>query len=167
MASVTTVQNKPAALAADRAVGGRHRRPARRPRFSRQSPAGEVVLGYLDAQAARLAALDLAVRRDKPDAVHQMRVAVRRLRSTLQSFTGIIRGQDTRQLRDELYLAAESDLGHQVLEAVAAECGGAGVTLVLVDDVDVSLGPSELLGASRQVVLAGGAGDVVAHLHGG
>jgi CHAD domain-containing protein len=68
----------------------------------RQSPAGEVVLGYLDAQAARLAALDLAVRRDKPDAVHQMRVAVRRLRSTLQSFTGIIRGQDTGQLRDEL-----------------------------------------------------------------
>src|SRR3954463_14169103 len=61
---------------------------------------------------------------------------------------------------------AESDLGHQVLEAVAPEGRCPGVTLVLVDDVDVSLGPSELLGASRQVVLAGGAGDVVAHLHG-
>src|SRR3954466_629603 len=63
--------------------------------------------------------------------------------------------------------ATEPDLGHQVLEAVATEYGGAGVTLVLVDDVDVSLGPSELLGASRQVVLACGAGDVVADLHGG
>src|SRR3954463_1020848 len=30
-----------------------------------------------------------------------------------------------------------------------------------------TLGPSELLGALRQVVLACGAGDVVAHLHGG
>ena len=89
-----------AAPARERAAGSR--RPARHLRFSRQSPAGEVVLGYLDAQAARLAALDLAVRRDKPDAVHQMRVAVRRLRSTLQSFSGIIRGQDTRHLRDEL-----------------------------------------------------------------
>ena len=62
---------------------------------------------------------------------------------------------------------AESDLGHQVLEAVASDGGGPGVALVLVDDVDVSLGPSELLGSLRQVVLAGGAGDVVAHLHGG
>src|SRR3954470_4749929 len=62
---------------------------------------------------------------------------------------------------------AEPDLGHQVLEAVPPEGGGAGVTLVLVDNVDVSLGPSELLGTSRQVVLACGTGDVVAHLHGG
>ena len=62
---------------------------------------------------------------------------------------------------------AESDLGHQVLEAVATDGGGPGVTLVLVDDLDVFLGPSELVGALRQVVLAGGAGDVVAHLHGG
>ena len=62
---------------------------------------------------------------------------------------------------------AEPDLGHQVLEAVASEGGGPGVALVLVDDVDAFLGPSELLGAASQVVLAGGAGDVVADLHGG
>jgi CHAD domain-containing protein len=61
-----------------------------------------VVLGYLDAQAVRLNALDLAVRRDKPDAVHDMRVTVRRLRSALQSFTAVVPGPDTRQLRDEL-----------------------------------------------------------------
>src|SRR6266567_1687103 len=100
MTSVTTMQHTQTTPATDRSTSDH--RPARRLRLRRQSPAGEVVLGYLDAQAARLAALDLAVRRDKPDAVHQMRVAVRRLRSTLQSFTGIIRGQDTRQLRDEL-----------------------------------------------------------------
>jgi CHAD domain-containing protein len=78
------------------------RRPARRRRFTRRSPAGEVVLAYLDAQASRLSALDLAVRRDKPDAVHQMRVTARRLRSALQSFTPIVSGPDTRHLRAEL-----------------------------------------------------------------
>jgi CHAD domain-containing protein len=77
-------------------------RSARRRRFTKHSPAGEVVLAYLDAQAARLSDLDLAVRRDKPDAVHQMRVTVRRLRSTLQSFTGIIPEARTDHLRAEL-----------------------------------------------------------------
>jgi CHAD domain-containing protein len=78
------------------------RRPARRKRYSRHSPAGEVVVGYLDDQAARLAALDLAVRRDKPDSVHQMRVTVRRLRSALQSFTAILPKAGTGQLSAEL-----------------------------------------------------------------
>ena len=77
-------------------------RSARRRRFGKHSPAGAVVLAYLDAQAAKLSALDLAVRRDKPDAVHQMRVTVRRLRSTLQSFTGIIDKEETGHLRAEL-----------------------------------------------------------------
>ena len=77
-------------------------RSAHRRRFTRHSPAGEVVLAYLDAQAARLGVLDLAVRRDKPDAVHQMRVTVRRLRSTLQSFTPIVSKAETEHLRAEL-----------------------------------------------------------------
>src|SRR5580692_350169 len=77
-------------------------RSARRRRFTSHSPAGEVVLAYLDAQAAKLSTLDLAVRRDKADALHQMRVAVRRLRSTLQSFTGIVSGAKTEHLRAEL-----------------------------------------------------------------
>ena len=80
------------------------RRPAAggRGRLSKRSTAGEVLLAYLGAQAARLGSLDLAVRRDKPDAVHQMRVTVRRLRAALQSFTEVLREQDTRQLRGEL-----------------------------------------------------------------
>jgi CHAD domain-containing protein len=77
-------------------------RSARRRRFTKHSPAGEVVLAYLDAQAAKLSGLDLAVRRDKPDAGHQMRVTVRRLRSTLQSFTAIIPKAETEHLRAEL-----------------------------------------------------------------
>src|ERR1700761_8500781 len=81
------------------AAGGRS---AHRRRFTRHSPAGEVVLAYLDTQAARLSALDLAVRRDKPDSVDQMRVTVRRLRGALQSFTGIVAKKETEHLRAEL-----------------------------------------------------------------
>jgi CHAD domain-containing protein len=64
--------------------------------------AGEVVLAYLNAQAARLSVLDLAVRREKPDSVHQMRVTVRRLRSTLQAFQEIVSEPGSRHLRAEL-----------------------------------------------------------------
>ena len=77
-------------------------RSAHRRRFTRHSPAGEVVLAYLDTQAAKLGVLDLAVRRDKADSVHQMRVTVRRLRSALQSFTPIVAKAETAHLRAEL-----------------------------------------------------------------
>jgi CHAD domain-containing protein len=87
---------------ADTALPARGSRSAHRRRFTPGSPAGEVVLAYLDAQAAKLSVLELAVRRDKPDAVHQMRVCVRRLRSTLQSFTAIVPGSQTQHLRAEL-----------------------------------------------------------------
>ena len=70
--------------------------------LTKRSTAGEVLLAYLDAQAARLSDLDLAVRHDKPDSVHQMRVTVRRLRAALQSFTEILPDKDTRELRGEL-----------------------------------------------------------------
>jgi CHAD domain-containing protein len=46
--------------------------------------------------------LDPMVRRDEPDSVHQMRVATRRLRSTLRSFRRINRRGDTQQLAAEL-----------------------------------------------------------------
>jgi CHAD domain-containing protein len=67
-----------------------------------RSLGGDVVLGYLAAQTARLKSLDPAVRRDEPDAVHQMRVTTRRLRSTLQAFREIVPADATRHLRDEL-----------------------------------------------------------------
>ncbi|HTW01794.1 MAG TPA: CHAD domain-containing protein, partial [Streptosporangiaceae bacterium] len=54
------------------------------------SPAGQVVLAYLREQAAALDRLAPGVRRDEPDAVHQMRVATRRLRSTLRTFRRVI-----------------------------------------------------------------------------
>ena len=95
------------ALAASPVVlAGSQARAARRAgaglRLSSGSLAGEVVLAYLDAQAGRLVTLDPAVRRDVPDAVHQMRVTTRRLRSAIQDFPMVLPAAATRQLRDEL-----------------------------------------------------------------
>ena len=81
--------------AGHRAAGAGHR-AAGRPQ------AGQVVFAYIDEQAARLKALDTAVRREEPDAVHQMRVTTRRLRAGLQAFPLVLPEPATRRLRDEL-----------------------------------------------------------------
>jgi CHAD domain-containing protein len=67
-------------------------RPAgnRRHHTAGTASAGDVVLAYLREHGARLKFLDPLVRADEPDAIHQMRVTTRRLRSTLQSFGTII-----------------------------------------------------------------------------
>jgi CHAD domain-containing protein len=74
--------------------------------------AGEVVLAYLRTQAQRLRHYDPLVRQDTPDAVHQMRVAARRMRSALQAFGRVIPREQTRELTAEL-------------KWVAGELGGA------------------------------------------
>ena len=74
----------------------------RRGRPTPLSTAADVVLAYAGTQVAAIMALDPLVRRDEPDAVHQMRVATRRLRSTLKSFRGILHSEDSDRLRDEL-----------------------------------------------------------------
>jgi len=69
---------------------------AGRPATRRRGHAGtiaadqEVVLAYLRDQVAAISRYDPLVRRDQPDAVHQMRVASRRARSALQAFGVII-----------------------------------------------------------------------------
>ena len=70
-------------------------------RLTRRSSAGDVILAYIDGQTARLRALNPAVRRGEPDAVHQMRVTTRRLRAALQEFPMVVPEPATR-LRGEL-----------------------------------------------------------------
>lgn len=72
---------------------GRARRPGR---------AGAVVLEHLGALVARLVAEDPRARVDAEDAVHQMRVATRKLRSCLVTFRPLFDGAVTDSLRDEL-----------------------------------------------------------------
>ncbi|MGH4020207.1 MAG: CHAD domain-containing protein [Pseudonocardiaceae bacterium] len=79
------------------------RRPVRKRRKLRpKSSAGDVVLATVADQVDTLKELDPAVRADEPDAVHQMRVAIRRLRSALRNFNRIVDRDATAGLRDEL-----------------------------------------------------------------
>lgn len=64
--------------------------------------AGGVVLAYLREQADALKRQDPRVRRGEDDAVHQMRVATRRMRSALQAFDRIVDRERTRELTNEL-----------------------------------------------------------------
>jgi len=92
-----------------RALAGRlpAAEPTPEPQLTRHSPAGGVVLAYLRDQVAAISYHDPLVRRDEPDAVHQMRVAARRARSALQAFGTIIDRETTRPLCAELkWLAA-------------------------------------------------------------
>ncbi|MEV1169358.1 CYTH and CHAD domain-containing protein [Nonomuraea sp. NPDC049784] len=62
--------------------------------------AGEVVVAYLAGQVGAVLSQDPRVRRAEEDAVHQMRVAARRLRSALKAFKSVV--TDTGPLQDEL-----------------------------------------------------------------
>ncbi|MGW3138542.1 CYTH and CHAD domain-containing protein [Streptomyces sp. NPDC001139] len=64
--------------------------------------AGDEVLRYVDEQVRALVDLDPAVRRDLPDAVHQFRVACRRLRSVLRSYRSVLDRAVTDPIRREL-----------------------------------------------------------------
>jgi CHAD domain-containing protein len=68
----------------------------------RSSSAGDVVLAYLRKQAYVLRSLEPMVRADEFDAVHQMRVATRRLRAALRSFGQVIPRSDTEHVAAEL-----------------------------------------------------------------
>ncbi|MFC4534212.1 CHAD domain-containing protein [Sphaerisporangium dianthi] len=65
-----------------------------------EGTAGAVVVDYLRSQLTALLAQDPRVRQVEEDAVHQMRVACRRLRSALQSFSDVI--SETTGIQEEL-----------------------------------------------------------------
>jgi CHAD domain-containing protein len=74
----------------------------------RSGSAGVVVLAYLRVQHEALRRYCPMVHQDAPDAVHQMRVAARRMHSGLQAFGRILDRDRTRSLTFELkWLAGE------------------------------------------------------------
>ncbi|NIZ92971.1 CYTH and CHAD domain-containing protein [Kineococcus rubinsiae] len=101
-----------------------------RPELSVRAAAGEVVLAHLAEQVDRLLDEDPRVRADEPDSVHRMRVATRRLRSALTTFSSLF-SAPTRPLRTELkWLAGElgaardAEVLRDRLAAAAAELDG-------------------------------------------
>lgn len=89
--------------------------------------AGEVLQEQLHAQVAALRSLDPLVRVDHPDAVHQMRVASRRLRSDLATYRPLVDRTRTDPVRGELRWLATA-LGRardaEVLRARLLESAG-------------------------------------------
>lgn len=84
----------------ERVLGSRVPVPPARP-VSRQT-AADAVTAYLRQHTDRLLAVDPMVRLREPDAVHTMRVATRRLRSTLRSFDSVVSKADTEDVAGEL-----------------------------------------------------------------
>ncbi|MFE1904673.1 CHAD domain-containing protein [Streptomyces gardneri] len=77
-------------------------------RGERPGTAGHAVLAYVREQADAIVALDPAVRRDLPDAVHQLRVACRRMRSAFKTYRKVLDRDVTDPVGAELkWLAGE------------------------------------------------------------
>ena len=72
------------------------------PRPTATGPARQAITSYLAEQAEEIALLDPLVRRLRPDSVHKMRIATRRLRSTLRTFGAVVRPAGTEHVAAEL-----------------------------------------------------------------
>jgi CHAD domain-containing protein len=95
------------------------------------STAGAAVTTYLRVHLKQLRAAELAVRTAEPDGVHDMRVAVRRLRSTLRTFRTLYGkaqrnrarqlGVELKWLSDTLGAARDAEvIGRQLAAEIAA-----------------------------------------------
>ncbi|MGW4062991.1 CYTH and CHAD domain-containing protein [Amycolatopsis sp. NPDC004747] len=72
------------------------------PRRRKKPTAGDIVLTALHEHYGRLRRADVGVRLDVDDAVHQMRVAIRKLRSTLRTFGSLVDSKETAPVVAEL-----------------------------------------------------------------
>ncbi|TFV85731.1 CYTH and CHAD domain-containing protein [Blastococcus sp. CT_GayMR16] len=99
--------------------------------------AGEFLLAGLTEQVAGLQAADVLLRTEQPDAVHQVRVAARRLRSTLAAFHDVLERSVTEPVRAEL-----SWLGGQLADARDSEVALEHLRAVVAAEPDeLLLGP--------------------------
>lgn len=99
--------------------------------------AGAVVLAYLADQIEAILANDPKARRDEPDAVHQLRVATRRARSTLQAFRRILDRDRTEPIVAELKWLGTVLAGPRDAEVQRSRLLGRLRAL----DVDLRVGP--------------------------
>lgn len=121
-----------------RALAGRTlpARPQAEGRRGRPS-AGEVVIEALRAQVSALQAADVMVRTDRPDGVHKLRVAARRLRSITAAVRPVLDRTATDPLREELRW-----LGRELSEARDAEVALAHLRdLIAAEPEELVLGP--------------------------
>ncbi|GIH16310.1 CHAD domain-containing protein [Rugosimonospora africana] len=84
-----------------RTLGAKWQEPGRRPEPAGTGNAGAALIHYLTRQRDAILSTDPGVRAGDPHAVHDMRVATRRLRATLRTFRPVLQ-RDDRLPRDDL-----------------------------------------------------------------
>ncbi|WP_236706331.1 CYTH and CHAD domain-containing protein, partial [Frankia sp. ACN1ag] len=106
-----------------------------RTRLRGRSPAGAVIRAYLVSQVDALVEADPRVRLDEPDSVHRMRVACRRLRSTLRTFAPLFDPDVAEDLAGRLRDLASALSGSRdrevMLEHLTAELAALPADLVV------------------------------------
>jgi len=127
-------------------------------RATASAPAGEVVRAALELQVRGLQDADLMVRTGQHDAVHQVRVACRRLRSTLAAFRPVLDRTQTDPLREEL-----AQVGSALSPARDAEVALAHLReLVAAQPPELVLGPVAAR-LQQEAIKDGQAADVEVH----
>jgi CHAD domain-containing protein len=114
-------------------------------------PARLAVVAVLRRYVRAFMAQDPAVRRDRPDSIHQMRVAARRLRSALKTFGPLVDDVWAKSLREELAWVADS---------LGAARDGEVLLARLNAELD-ALPPELVLGPVRARIEADLGGDLV------
>lgn len=121
----------------------------------RRDPAALALHGHIARQVLIIQSQDLRVRRGLDDSVHQMRVAIRRLRSTLRVFGPLFDDQWADELRDELgWLAAELGAARDA-EVMQQRLIASVAGLRKVDNNDRTLAESEIVAAMTRSATAG------------
>ena len=88
--------------------------------MSAEAPAGVLVAGALAKGAARLQRAVVMVEKGEDDAIHQVRVACRRLRSDLKLFRKLLAGGWSGELRSDLAALAKACGDARDLEVISA-----------------------------------------------
>ncbi|HZB18361.1 MAG TPA: CYTH and CHAD domain-containing protein [Blastococcus sp.] len=138
------------ASALERVLERRPSEPAgagQRRKLTVSSPAGDVLLAHIREQVEQVRAQDLPVRLDRPDAVHKMRVASRRLRSALTTFEPLVQsevagslGGELKWLAGELGAARDAEVMRDRVRAAVGARGGAGTVDQAATAADAELG---------------------------
>ncbi|MDN4643330.1 CYTH and CHAD domain-containing protein [Arthrobacter sp. PsM3] len=127
------------------------------PRPRRKGPASAVFLSYLHEQVEALKIHDPGVREGAPDAVHQLRVAARRMRSVLASFRPLTDKGTAQLLREELQWLAGTVGTARDLEVMRTQLN----ELIGAEPPELVMGPvkervEDQLGAAYEAALADG-----------
>lgn len=113
----------------------------------KKAPVSDLLVSYLAAQIREILAHDPGVRLEQPEAVHDLRSAVRRARSALAAYRRLYHATTVRRLRDELkwlgqVLGSPRDAEVMLdrLRGHAAELPPGPVTKAAADRLDAELG---------------------------